>query len=214
MKLLSQVEAERLIDNQQEGDRKEWAIGAHNYWVQEGLYETQPAQTLDGSSVMWCTMTVDGYWYGNRNVTFEEGRGHLAGADLFWASQAHALDNHMERRTGQAVPWALKWFAEMNPVYFARGPEFSYVSDQPILPSKEESDKWFARLATEPEIALPSEEKIAELNMIDMVDNNRYNASQMRKLEKIHPLAEPNWFRHLIASQPALYYDDDAQPNL
>lgn len=198
MKLLSQVDVERILDKQEEGDRKEWAVRTHNYWVEEGLYETQPAQTLDESSILWCTMTLDGYWYGNRNVTFEEGRGVLAGMELFWASMAHALDNNCERRTGQSMPWALSWYAETNPVYWARGPLFSYVSDLPIQSSKEESDEWFARLAKEPELALPSEEKIVEYVKLDMVDKKAYSAKDMRKLEKIHPLAEPNWFRHLI----------------
>ena len=203
MKLLSQVEVERLIDKQEEGVRKEWAIVAHNDWVERDLYETNPALTLDCSAVVWSTTSVSGYWCGDNCVTFETDRGQGKGMELIWACQAFALDNHMERRKAWSVSDHAQWHSVTNPVYWARAVTNNYLAfyvDMPLFASQESSDEWFAKLAKEPKLAIPpSEEVVAELVNMDCIDNRgRCSAKQARKFLKIQQQIESNWFRHLI----------------
>ena len=203
MKLLSQVEVERLIDKQEEGARKQIAINAHNDWVERGLYETNPALTLDGGALIWSTTSVSGYWHGERSVTFETDVGQGKCMELIWAAQSVALDNHMERRKGWCVSSRVQWHSVTSPVYFARSvmnDHYAFYIDMPLFATKESSEEWFAKLAKEPQLAIPpSEEGVAECVNLDCIDNRgRCSAKQARMFFKLHPQIESNWFRHLI----------------
>ena len=199
MKMLTQAEAEALIETLDHERTIKYAEATHNYWVEEGLYETDPPVTLDGGCVMWARMEDVSYHVWSF-VKFDNAHEKESMRELYWEAMKYAKEElGAERRVGFAANHMLDWGAKLYHVYWYRSYGLSYFADAPIHTSEAEAKEWFEKLSKNPELALPPEDKIEEYVNADHVRRDLYTMKEKRALHKRHHVAEPRWFRHLIA---------------